>query len=80
MCASNSSTRFSLNSVNQSGIFANGSCEFSMSSSFSFGFGFLGLHQFPAACPSLLSNTGLDDELDESCGRCRRRTASRIGG
>ena len=26
------------------------------------------LHQFPKAVPSLRSNTGLEDEHDESCG------------
>ena len=59
-----------MNSVNRSGIFVNGSSEFFLSSLFFFWFWVfgVGLHQFPGACPSLRSDTGLADELDESCG------------
>ena len=41
----------------------------------------VGLHHFRGAIPSLRSDTGLDDELDESCsGDVEDETLPGIGG
>ena len=64
------SSRLSVNSSNHSGRSANGSVDFFLSSLFLFLFWVLGvhLHHFRGAISLLRSDTGLEDELDESCG------------
>ena len=63
------SSRLSVNSSNHSGRSANGSVDFSCHPSF-FLFWVLGvhLHHFRGAISLLRSDTGPEEELDESCG------------
>ena len=72
MCAGASNSvcsRLSVNSSNHSGKSCKRSTESRLSSLFLFlCWVFEAAHQFPEAIPSLRSNTGLEDEFDESCG------------
>ena len=63
------SSRFTVNSANPQEDLANGRPECSTVIPFLvFVLFFEGSHQFPGAIPSPRSDTGLEDELDESCG------------